>query len=121
LFIPKPAVAELIGKFFFIIFKLRIDKLEMKNNLNYDNNLVKKVSDFLQTYMRINNLTTMTADECADTLHNNLILSNEGHPKSGFNFRQLLRDGRDKKIDLVLGAFQERPRTKWFINRITKK
>jgi len=90
----------------------------MKSDLNFDNNFVKKVSDFLQTYMKTNNLTTMTADTCADLLHDNSLLSNEGHPKSGYNFRQLLRDGRDKKIDLVLGAFQERPRTKWHINRI---
>lgn len=90
----------------------------MKNNLIYDNNLVKKVSDFLQTHMRINNLKTLTADEYADLLHDNLILSNDGHPKTGFNFRQLLRDGRDKKIDIVLGAYQERPKTKWVINRV---
>jgi hypothetical protein len=68
--------------------------------------------------MENNNLTIMTADECADLLHENLILSNEGHPKTGFNFRQLLRDGRDKKIELVLGTYQERPRTKWFIYRV---
>ena len=27
-------------------------------------------------------------------------------PKSGFNFRQMLRDGRDDLINLVDGAFQ---------------
>lgn len=91
----------------------------MTNNVNFDNNLVKKISEFLQFYMVDNDIITMSADECADLLHKNNILSNEGHPKSGFNFRQLLRDGRDNKIDLVLGAYQKRPNTKWYINRIT--
>lgn len=91
----------------------------MKNNLNFDNHIVKKVSEYLQTYMKNNNISSMTADQCADLLHKNKILSNEGHPKSGFNFRQLLRDGRDKKIDLIMGAFQAQPRSRWTINRIT--
>ncbi len=90
----------------------------MKSNLNFDNNLVQKVSDFLQTYMKTNSIKTMTADECADLLHKNKILLNEGHPKTGFNFRELLRQGREKKIDLVIGAYQEKPRKRWSINRI---
>jgi hypothetical protein len=92
----------------------------MKNDLNFDNNMVKKVSDFLQTYVKTNNIKSLTADECADLLDENRILSNEGHPKSGFNFRQLLRDGRDKKIDLIKGAYQESPHKRWQINRISQ-
>jgi len=38
-------------------------------------------------------------------------------PKPGFNFRQMLRDGRDKSIILVDGAYQERPNTRWKISR----
>lgn len=90
----------------------------MRKKLNFDNDLVQRVSDFLQNHMAMNNLDSLTADECADLLDENKILSSEGHPKSGFNFRQLLRDGRDKKIDLVLGVFQERPRKSWQIKRI---
>lgn len=90
----------------------------MNRESEFDNDLVKEVSKILQAYMKDNNLKSMTADQCADLLHCISILSNEGHPKSGFNFRQLLRDGRDNKVDLVLGAFQKRPRTKWYINRI---
>lgn len=85
--------------------------------LNFDNQQVEKVSLFIQNYMRENHIDTLTADECASLLAENNVLSNNVGPKPGFNFRQMLRDGRDNLIDLVEGAYQNRPNTKWFINK----
>ena len=84
----------------------------------FNNELVKEVSVFLQDYMKRNNISILSADECAELLAKNSILPNDVGPKQGFNFRQMLRDGRDKKIDLVTGAYQQRPKTKWTINNI---
>jgi len=56
----------------------------------------------------------MTADKCADLLAKGKVLSNKIGPKPGFNFIQMLRDG---KIDLLLGAQQKYPRAKWVIKR----
>ncbi len=70
----------------------------------YDNDLVERVSTFLQTYLIENELEFLTADQSASLLVDNEILSNRSGPKQGFNFRQLLRDGRDGLINLVLGA-----------------
>jgi len=84
---------------------------------NFTNHQVKQVSDFLQNYMQHNNIISMSADECAGLLARNNILSNDVGPKPGFNFRQMLRDGRDQLIDLVKGAYQERPKTRWTIFR----
>lgn len=81
----------------------------------FDNHLVERVSTFLQTYLRENQLEFLTADQSATLLADNKILSNEIGPKPGFNFRQMLRDGRDGLIKLVSGAYQERPNTKWYI------
>jgi hypothetical protein len=83
----------------------------------FNNTQVDQVSDFLQDFMKENNIDTLTADECADLLTENNILENDIGPKTGFNFRQMLRDGRDGLIDLVEGAYQKRPRTKWTIYR----
>lgn len=93
-------------------------RFKMKKGLMFDNNKVKHVSDYLQAYMQAMNIDKMTADECAKLLHENNILSSEGHPKPGFNFRQLLRDGRDKKIEMIQGASQISPRKRWQINRV---
>jgi hypothetical protein len=82
---------------------------------DFNNNQVMIVSKFLQNYMRQNNIDSMSADACADLLAKNNILPNNIGPKPGFNFRQMLRDGRDKSIDLVDGAYQARPKTKWTI------
>ena len=84
----------------------------------FTNKQVKLVSDFIQEFMKSNNLSILTADECAELLAKNDILPNTVGPKPGFNFRQMLRDGRDGYINLVVGASQIRPKTKWFINRI---
>lgn len=84
----------------------------------FENSDVKFISDYLQYYMDKNNIDEMTADECADLLAQGKVLSNKIGPKPGFNFRQMLRDGRDSKIDLVLGAQQNYPRAKWTIKRI---
>lgn len=80
---------------------------------------VQQVSKVLQDYMHKNNITSMTADECAQFLANNGIMPNNVGPQPGFNFRQMLRDGRDGLIPLVAGAYQERPRTRWEINRVS--
>jgi hypothetical protein len=92
----------------------------MNGKSNFDNSLVAKISDYLQTYMKKNGINSLTADECAEILAKNKILPNDIGPKPGFNFRQMLRDGRDKKIDLMKGAYQESPRKRWQINRIAQ-
>ena len=81
----------------------------------FSNDQVRKVSVFLQEFMNKNGISSMTANECADLLAENNILPNNVGPKPGFNFRQMLRDGRDGYINLVEGAYQERPNTKWII------
>lgn len=83
--------------------------------MEFHDSQVEKVSDFLQKYMNENHIDFLTADECAEILAKNNILSNTIGPKPGFNFRQMLRDGRDGLINLVKGAQQERPKTKWMI------
>jgi hypothetical protein len=87
-------------------------------NTNFTNDQVKRVSDYLQKFMAQNHIDSLTADECADLLAKNGILINTIGPKPGFNFRQMLRDGRDGLINLVNGAAQLRPHTKWIIKRI---
>ena len=84
---------------------------------NFTNHQVKQVSDFLQNYIQHNNISSMSADECEELLARNNILSNDIGPKPGFNFRQMLRYGRDQLIDLVKGMYQERPKTRWTIYR----
>ena len=83
-------------------------------------NQIREVSNFLQQHMKTNNIISMTADECAELLAKNSILSNDVGPKPGFNFRQMLRDGRDGKIPLVDGAYQATPKKRWTILRIDK-
>lgn len=92
-------------------------KVEIMKESGFDNFQVGQVSTFLQEYMKENHIDSLTADQCASLLAANNILSNEIPPKPGFNFRQMLRDGRDNLINLVDGAYQVRPKTKWFINR----
>jgi hypothetical protein len=82
---------------------------------NFSNKKVEEVSSFLQNYMEINDIESMTPDECAIILAKKSILPNDVGPKQGFNFRQMLRDGRDGLINLVDGAHQVRPKTKWTI------
>lgn len=83
----------------------------------FTNAKVEEVSSFLQSYMKSKKILHLSADECADILAEVGILPNDVGPKPGFNFRQMLRDGRDGLIDLVEGAYQERPNTKWKISR----
>jgi hypothetical protein len=86
--------------------------------LDYPEELIDKISTFLQSYMERNNFASLSANECAEILANNSILPNNIGPKPGFNFRQVLRDGREGKNKLVEGAFQSRPKTRWIIKRI---
>lgn len=66
---------------------------------------VDDVSDFLQTYLQKNNLEFITPNIACELLDKIGILSNKLKPQPAFNFRQMLRDGRDNKIKLVTGAF----------------
>jgi hypothetical protein len=81
----------------------------------FTNEKVQEVSQFLQEYMRRRSRASMTSDECADVLSWGNILSNQVGAKPGFNFRQMLRDGRDGRILRVTGASQERQHSKWLI------
>ena len=81
----------------------------------FNNLLVSKVSQFLQNYMRENKLQFLTADQSAEILFKNGLLTNKIGPRPGFLFRQMLRDGRDGHIKLITGAYQLRPNTKWLI------
>ena len=81
---------------------------------------VRVVSNFLQQYMQTNNKFSLTADECAELLATNNILSNNVGPKLGFNFREMLRQGRDQIIPLVDGVFQEEQDKEWSIFRLDK-
>ena len=85
---------------------------------NFSKSDVQNVSDFLQDYLKRHQINVLTADECAELLAENGILSNKVGPQPGFNFRQMLRDGRDGLIPMVKGASQERPNTRWSICRI---
>jgi mismatch-specific thymine-DNA glycosylase len=85
---------------------------------DFSPNQVRTVSNFLQNYMDENNIHVLRPDECAILLADAGILSNEVGPAMGFNFRQMLRDGRDGKIPLVAGASQERAKKPWYIYRI---
>ena len=84
---------------------------------DFNNLKVTEVSSFLQNYMKANAISQLSADECAELLAKAGILPNDVGPKPGFNFRQMLRDGRDGCIDLVEGAYQERPNSRWHILR----
>ncbi len=84
----------------------------------FTNNQVKDVSDFIQNYLKNNNLNSITPDEAAQLLADHNILSNQMGPRPGFNFRQMLRDGRDGLIDTIDGVYQARPRTKWTIKSV---
>ena len=83
--------------------------------MSYSIKKVEEVSNFLQNYMKVNGIKSLSADKAAQLLADNNILPNDVGPKPAFNFRQMLRDGRDKKIPLVKEAYQERPNTKWII------
>jgi hypothetical protein len=64
---------------------------------NFSNSIVEIFSNHIQTYLNKNNIDSISADDSATLLANDKILSNKIGPKPGFNFRQMLRDGRDKK------------------------
>jgi uncharacterized protein YwgA len=83
--------------------------------IKFTNEDVKMVSLYLQYIMKKYGYSSLTADQCAELLNDARILLNNTGPKKGFNFRQMLRDGRDGKIKLVTGAYQERPNTRWEI------
>lgn len=81
----------------------------------FSNKQISQFSEFIQNYMKKNNIGSLTAYPCADLLAENNILPNNVGSKMSFNFQQILRDGREKFIDLVEGAYQVRPKTKWII------
>lgn len=84
----------------------------------FTSSLVVQVSEFLQAHMKCTDILEMTADECAELLAKNGLLANDVGPRPGFNFRQMLREGRDGLIPLVAGAEQDKPRTRWRIHRL---
>ncbi|KGO92953.1 hypothetical protein [Flavobacterium subsaxonicum] len=86
--------------------------------ISYNELLIKTASTFLQSYMIENNISSLTADQCAELLNENGILSNKIGPKPGFNFRQMLRDGRDGKIIKIDGVSQLKPNSRWSIHKI---
>jgi hypothetical protein len=79
---------------------------------------VAVVSGFLQRHMKANRIASMVPDDCAELLAKHGMLPNDVGPKKGFNFRQMLRDGRDGLIPLVTGARQSAPHRRWHIERI---
>ena len=81
----------------------------------YANQEVKEVSEYLQKYMTKNFISSLTADQCAELLNSANLLPNTIGPKPGFNFREMLRQGRDGKINLISGAKQEKPNARWSI------
>jgi hypothetical protein len=86
----------------------------------YTQEEVDKVSRFLQNHMAKAGIKYLTADEASDLLAKNSILKNDIGPKSGFNFREMLRQGRDGKIKKVTGAYQLLPGSRWKVNLIEK-
>jgi hypothetical protein len=86
----------------------------------YTRKEVDKVSQFLQNYMAQSAIHSLTADQAAELLAKNSVLRNDIGPKPGFNFREMLRQGREGKIEKVAGAYQLRPKTRWTINLIDK-
>ncbi len=86
----------------------------------FTNAQVRLVSQFLQAYMKEHHIDSLTADECAELLARYGILPNNVGPKPGFNFRQMLRDGRDGKIRLVTGASQLQAHARWRIESVRR-
>ena len=87
---------------------------------NFTNQEVKTISDSLQKYMQENNKPFMEADECADHLNIENVLTNTDGPKPGFNFRQMLRDGRDGHIDKIKGSRQMFEKGRWYIYNLSE-
>jgi hypothetical protein len=85
---------------------------------DYTNDDVKMVSHYLQYIMKKYGYISLSADKCAELLNDSKILLNNVGPKPGFNFRQMLRDCRDGKLEMVAGAEQLRPNTRWTINLV---
>lgn len=84
----------------------------------YTSALVEQVGKFLQDHMKRSGISEMSADECAKLLAEAGLLPDDVGPKPGFNFREMLRDGRDGRIPLVAGAEQEQPHARWRIRRL---
>ena len=85
----------------------------------YTDKEVITVSDFLQAYMKKNNISSMTADQCAGVLAQATILTNTKGPVPGFNFREMLRQCRDGVISSkVVGVYQKEPGSRWKISYI---
>ncbi len=100
---------------YFVVEKHYICRKKMSN---FANKKIKEVSIFLHKYKRKNKLTSLSASECVNIFDQNNILSSNFGPKPDFNYRDMLRDGRNKTISLVNGTHQKQPNTKWTIFRI---
>jgi len=86
----------------------------MSKKSRFNNTLVNKVSVFLQNHLKKKNIDFLTANKCAELLDKSNILPNK-RSKSGYNFRDMLRDGQDGLIDLVEGAYQKQRYARWYI------
>lgn len=93
-----------------------MDSLETSHDYQFTNEQVDYVSSFLQGHMARKRIRELSADECAVLLNSSGLLKVSAHPKAGFRFRQMLRDGHNRKIHLVEGAVQAHPRARWTIH-----
>lgn len=84
----------------------------------YTNDEVKSVSYYLQYYMHKYNMRHLTADQAATILNHIDVLSNNKGPKPGFNFREMLRQGKKDIINMVTGAWQKKKNSTWYIFRV---
>lgn len=88
------------------------------NEFEYSNEQVQEVSSYLQYYMHQHKLKYLTADRAATILNHIDVLSNEKGPKPGFNFREMLRQGKKDVINMVTGAWQKKKGSTWYVFRV---
>lgn len=84
----------------------------------YSNEKVKEVSYYLQYYMHQHGRQYLTADEAAIILNHINVLTKEKGPKPGFNFREMLRQGKKDTINMVTGAWQKKKGSTWYVFRV---
>lgn len=84
----------------------------------YSNEQVEEVSYYLQYYMYQHNVKYLTADQAATILNHIDVLSNDKGPKPGFNFREMLRQGKKEIINMVTGAWQKKKNSTWYVFKV---
>lgn len=83
--------------------------------MTYDNELVKKVSIYLQDYLEQSGKEYITINEATELLHEKGILLDNVVANIGAKLKILLGKGRDCKILLVEGTYQEFKSSNWKI------